>query len=273
MGKLIYGYVIVCCFACLNATANDTSINYQLQQSVQGNFTDFTIDNLGNIYLITQTNQIKKLNANLDSVSIFNDVKRYGTIDFIDATNPLKILVYYKSFSTILILDRFLSIKNIIDLRNLHILQVNTIAQSYDNHIWLFDELNATIKKVDDFGKLLFSSADFRVLFDAVSNPSKIIDADGLLYLYNEQQGWLVFDYYGSLKSSYTNATDWKDVQILNKKLIGRKDNQLVAFETTFQNVKMYSVNISLANSIKIIQTDKLLYSLTEKELLIYQRL
>lgn len=272
MGKLIYGYLFIACFCCLNVQANDTTIHYHLHQKVSGNFTDFTIDNLGNIYLITPTNQIKKLNAQLDSISIFNDIKNYGTIDFIDATNPLKIIIYYKNFATILVVDRFLSIKNIIDLRSNHLLQVQTLTQSYDNHIWLYDELNATINKINDIGKIIFTSADFRILFNNVPYPSKIIDTDRLLYLYNEKQGWLVFDYYGSLKKQYNNTAHWKDVQVINKKLVGRKDNQLIEFSTTTQTLQTFAVNFSLQKAKKIIQAGNKIYCLTEQGLMIYTK-
>ena len=54
---------------------------------------DFTVDNLDNIYLLTDRNQLKKLDANGDSVAVFNDVKRYGQASLIDVSNPLKILL------------------------------------------------------------------------------------------------------------------------------------------------------------------------------------
>ncbi|MCZ2222117.1 MAG: hypothetical protein LC122_00585 [Chitinophagales bacterium] len=272
MKRIIFINILFCCLFSIRVNANDTTINYSLYQSVKGNFTNFNIDNLGNIFLVTPTNQIKKLNANLDSVSIFNDIKQYSTIDFIDVSNPLKILAYYKNFSTILVLDRFLSFKAIIDLRQLNITQVKAIAQSYDNNIWIFDEQNAVIKKVNDYGRVIFSSSDFRVLFNDVPNPSKIIDADGLLYLYNKNYGWLVFDYYGSLKNSYTNLLDWQDVQVLKGKLFGRKNNQLLIFDIALQELKTFSVNISLQEVKKIIQTERLLYTLTEEGLIIYKK-
>ncbi len=272
MKRIIFGCFLLCCCYCINANANDTTLHYSLQQSIKGNFTDFTVDVLRNIFLVTPTNQIKKLNTNLDSVSIFNDIKQYGTIDFIDVSNPLKILVYYKNFSTILVLDRFLTFKTSIDLRQLNILQVKALAQSYDNNIWLFDEQNASIKKVDDYSKILFSSADFRILFNDAPNPSRIIDADGLLYLYNEKQGWLVFDYYGSLKNNYSNFIDWQDVQVLKGKLLGRKNNQLLIFDIALQELKTYSVNVSLQTAKKIIQTEKLIYTLTNEGLFIYRK-
>ena len=179
----------------------DTTLHLVNQKNIPAAYTNFYTDNLGNIFLVSKTNQVKKLNQNLDSFAVFNDVRRYGNIYSLDVTNPLKILVYYKDFTTILVLDRFLNIRNTIDLRKVDILQAKAVAQSYDNNYWVFDELDNTIKKIDDNGNVLFKSSDFRVLFSEQYNPSYIIDADGLLYLYDEKKGWLVFDYYGTYQN------------------------------------------------------------------------
>ena len=73
-------------------------------------------------------------------VAVFNNVKKFGKLSTIDVSIRLRYLLYYKDFSTIVVLDRLLAIRNTIDLRKQNIFQVNAIAQSYDNNIWLFDE-------------------------------------------------------------------------------------------------------------------------------------
>ena len=90
---------------------------FQRIKIIQGDIVAFTVDNLDNIYLLSSTNQVKKLAANGDSVAIFNDVKKFGQASLIDVSNPLKVLVYYKDFATIVVLDRFLNVRNTIDLR------------------------------------------------------------------------------------------------------------------------------------------------------------
>ena len=116
---------------------------------------DFSVDNLGNIYVINSDNQLKKLSPRGDSLAVFNDVRRYGKIGSIDVTNPLKILVYYRDFTTIIELDRFLNIINTIDLRKQNILQAKAVGLAYDNNIWIFDELDARLKRIGDDGTLV----------------------------------------------------------------------------------------------------------------------
>src|SRR5436190_11763399 len=90
---------------------------FRTLRTITGDIVGFTVDNLDNIYLLSSTNEVKKLNANGDSVAVFNDVKKFGQVTLIDVSNPLKVLLYYKDFATVVILDRFLAVRNIIDLR------------------------------------------------------------------------------------------------------------------------------------------------------------
>ncbi|MBD0332705.1 MAG: hypothetical protein ICV66_08615, partial [Chitinophagaceae bacterium] len=57
------------------------------------------VDNLGNLYVVTPTDQLKKFNSNGDSISVYNDVKRFGKLHSLDVSNPLKIILFYKDFS------------------------------------------------------------------------------------------------------------------------------------------------------------------------------
>lgn len=270
MGTLKTLFVLIISTFALHTNATDTVLNYQLQKSIVGNFTNFSLDNLGNVYLVSTNNQIKKLNQNFDSVGVFNDVRRFGKIAFVDATNPFKILVYYKDFATVIILDRFLNIRNTIDLRTQNILQVQKIALSYDNQIWLFDELDVRIKKVDDNGKVVLTSADFRMLYNDVPNPTTLIDANGLLHLYNPKYGWLLFDYYGAQKNKYA-MLNWQDAQIVNNSLMGRNDNTLHIAQPQTLSIKDYTTNIDLSTAKKVVFHQNLLYVLFENKIEVYK--
>jgi hypothetical protein len=195
-----------------------------LQKTLPIQVKDFTTDNLGNLYLLTNTNQIRKVNEKGDSIAVYNDVRRFGKIFSIDASNPLKILVYYKDFSTIIVLDRLLNVRNTIDLRKQNILQVRTITSSYDNNIWLYDELDSRIKKIDDNGRIILESNDFRQVYEVVPKPTNIYDRDGQLYLYDSTKGLLVYDYYGAQKNNYA-IYQLSDVQVLDKNTITARDS------------------------------------------------
>jgi hypothetical protein len=269
MGKIRFILLLLSLLQIIATNASDTTLQYKLIHKIQGSYTDFAIDNLGNIFLINNNNQIKKLNQQYDSIGVFNDTKRFGKIFSIDVSNPLKLLVYYKDFNTIITLDRFLNTRNSIDLRKQNILQARAVATSYDNNIWVFDEIDATLKKIDDNGKIILQTADFRLLFEDFSNPDKVIDTDGMLYLYASKTGWYIFDYYGALKNRY-KFTNWKDVQVINKILMGRDNENIYLSEPKKLMLTSNKININLKNCIKTIFYNKQVYILTQESIEVY---
>lgn len=167
--------------------------SFRLLKTIKGDIVSFTVDNLDNIYTLNSRNQVKKFNINGDSVAIYNDVRKFGTATMIDVSNPLKVLLYYKDFATIVVLDRLLNIRNTIDLRLQNILQAKAIGLSYDNKIWVYDELESKLKKIDEGGQLLLETPDFRLLLGQSPVFQKIFDENKYVYLYDSLKGVFVF--------------------------------------------------------------------------------
>lgn len=270
MGSIKHILSLLLLLACTKAfAAADTILQPKTVINIAGSYTNFYMDNLGNTYLLNINNQVKKLDDKYDSAGVFNDIRRYGDIFSLDVSNPLKIVLYYRDFNTILVLDRFLNTRNTIDLRKAGIQQAKAVAQSYDNNYWVFDELDNKIKKLDDNGNVLMESADFRVLFSETYNPTQIIDNDGLLYLYDADNGWLVFDYYGALKQR-VQLNGWKNVQVNNKILQGWDKSGLYFANPAVLSVEQLKTSIPLTGVIKLQKTSNRLYALTKQGLSIY---
>jgi hypothetical protein len=191
--------------------------------------TDFAVDNLGNLYVITPDNQLVKFNAKGDSVAAYNEVKRYGTLSEVDVTNPLKILLYYKDFMTVLALDSYLSRLFKIDLRQIQIFQASTVALAYDNNFWVFDEQNAQLKKIGDQGTAVMTSNDFRQLFGESIVPQEIVDQGGLVYLNDSSQGIYLFDYYGGFKVKLS-FKGVRGLTVFGKNIFGIMGNELFSY-------------------------------------------
>ncbi|MFI5129005.1 MAG: hypothetical protein ACHQFX_03390 [Chitinophagales bacterium] len=206
-----------------------TDTSFKWLRTIRGDIVAFTVDNLDNIYLLSSSNQVKKLNANGDSVAVFNDVKKFGQATLIDVSNPLKVLLYYKDFATIVILDRFLSIRNTIDLRKHNMLQVRAIGQSYDNKIWVYDEVENKLKKIDEDGTLLQETNDFRQIFDPAPLPQRIFDEDKFVYLYDSSLAVYAFDYYGALKNKI-QISRWQNFKVTGKYIFGSGNGRLYRY-------------------------------------------
>jgi len=232
---------------------------------------DFSVDNLGNIYVINRDNQLKKLSPKGDSLAVFNDVRRYGNIGSIDVTNPLKILVYYRDFTTIIELDRFLNLINTIDLRTQNILQAKAVGLAYDNNIWVFDELDARLKRIGDDGTLVDQSTDFRQLFDSLPDPVSVLDRDGLVYLYDTARGVYIFDHYGTLKT-HLDFSGWKDFNVIGKNLLGRSAHKFYRYQQGTLNLQEEAIPVAYLGASRIHITPTVIYVLKKTGLEVYSR-
>ena len=232
----------------VRSAAQDSS--FVASQNYPGVYSYFTIDNLDNIYLLSNTDQLRKISPNGDS-AIFNDVRKYGKLFSIDATNPLKILLYYQNFSTIVVLDRFLNIRNTINLRRQDIFKVKAIAASYDNNIWLFDEGDAKLKKINDNGDVMLETVDFRNIFDTIPSPTQIVDRDGFVYLYDSTKGFYTFDYYGALKSRIP-FINWQNTEVVANTLYGFNATKLYQYKQGSLNLREYILPVSFGGAVQI---------------------
>lgn len=257
--------------SCMLASAQQprTDSVFALSKSIPGLFTDFTIDNLGNLYLVNQTGQIKKIGPAGDSIAVFNNVRQYGKIYLMDVTNPLKLLLYFKDFGTIVILDRFLNTRGTIDLRRQQLFQVRAIGQSYDNNIWVFDELENKLKRVSEDGRVLDQSTDFRLLFDSTPSPQFIVDQNRQLYLYDSVKGVYLFDYYGAFKNRI-QLTGWSEFTVISNVLYGRDAGMLYRYEPGTLNLQQYVIPAAMRDARKIKITRENLYLLREDRLEVY---
>src|SRR6188474_837250 len=237
---------------------------------IKGDIIAFAADNFDNIYLLNSSDQIKKIDGNGDSVAVFNNVRRYGKVAQIDVSNPLRVLLYYKDFSTVVVLDRLLSIRTTIDFRKQDIFQVQAVCLSYDNQIWLYDEFEHKLKKIDENGKLLFATTDFRQLFGEAFSFTSISDQDGYLYLYDKNKGVYVFDYYGALKNIFS-LTGYNNFNAVGKFITGTRHDSLMRYQPSnllLQEVKMPE---SFRKAQSILFTSTKAYALKKDELEIYQ--
>lgn len=245
----------------------DTSFRYEM--TIPGVYATFAVDNLDNIYVLNAGNQLKKLTPKGDSAAVFNDVKRFGQASLIDASNPMKVLVYYRDFTSVVMLDRFLNVRNSIDFRKQNIFQVKAIGQSYDNKIWLYDEVNNRLKKMDEDGKVLLETPDFRQLFNQAPSPQLIFDQDQLVYLYDSTQAVFVFDYFGTLKNKIP-ITGWNNLKVVGNFIYGTRGDTLYRYSPRTFRTESWQMPEPLHNSRLVHFSATRVYAMKEDRIEIY---
>ena len=221
-------FAILSCFVAAIAVAQKDSA-FQLMHSRQGDIAQVAMDNLENFYVVSSTGQIKKFNNKGDSMAVFNGVRNYGKLHTIDVTNPLKPLIFYRDFGTIVMLDRLLSQRTSIDLRRYNILQPTAVTLSYDNNIWVFDQFDNKLKKMDESGNILLQTTDFRQLFQQTITPHKMINDNGLVYLADSARGIFVFDNYGAFKKRI-ELKGWRNMDVWNGNVVRLVSDGIVVF-------------------------------------------
>ena len=119
-----------------------------------------------------------------------------------------------------MILDRQLSVRTAIELRRKNILQAGAMGLSYDNNIWLFDEYDNKLKKINDEGTLMLETPDLRTVFGFALQPQQIIDVANTVYLYDPAKGVFLFDHFGTFRRKLP-ITNWHRVAVSDKFLYG----------------------------------------------------
>ncbi len=240
-------------------------------KSFQETIGDFEVDNLGNLYLFGARQQLKKLSPTFDSIAVFNDTRHFGRLQLLDASNPLRILLFYRDFGAIIILDRFLNVRTVLNLRTSGYQQVSAITQSYDNNIWLYDELENMIIKIDEGGKSLTTSPDFRILFDDPPQPVSLQDFNRYLYAYDPDKGLVVMDYFGALKNKLS-FKGWRNLHTAGNGIVATDATGLVYYQPGNPDTKQQALPAKMLNARKIRVHQGKIYMLDiEGKLNIYQ--
>ncbi|KAA5533424.1 hypothetical protein F0919_12850 [Taibaiella lutea] len=188
-----------------------------------------TTDELGNVYLVREDNALIRYNNNGDSTGNFRSIQN-GELKSIDASNPLRILLYYSNASKILLLDRMLSVKNELDLKKLQIFNAPVVAMSTDGKIWVYDYVNARLKKFDDQLNITNTGNDMRQESQTVPNPAVLIERDSKVYMADPQNGIYTFDRF----AGYINTLEIKNVyglQIFGTQLVYPEADSLISYD------------------------------------------
>ena len=213
----------------------------RINKWIPGKFNQFNIDAIGNVYVINETGQIKKIDLKGDSSQVYQDVKKWGRPKYLDVSNPLKIRIFYPDFLSIITLDRLLNPRTTLNLRKMNHFRVNGICTSYDNNIWIYDEQLCRILKMDEEGNIRTESADLRNLIDKALSNVRIFDQSGDLFLFDENAGLFIFDYYGAFKKHIPEMAGTQ----------GGVD-QDIAFVKVEEKIKFFDIRKGLMSEISV---------------------
>ncbi len=181
----------------------------------------FSTDNFGNTYLV-KGDEITKYNPSGELLKIFS-AKNLGKITSIDASNPLRVLVFYKDFASLLFVDDLLSQNgDVINLLDLSLEQSDVVCTSFNNGLWFFNRQNANLVRLDENLQTVVNTGNLNRLLGTELKPNFICEYNGYVYLNNPAEGIIIFDIYG---------TYFKTLPVKNLLHFQVKENRIIFFD------------------------------------------
>ncbi len=157
----------------------------------------FTTDNLQNIYLY-RGSSLKKYTSTGTLLYSYSD-ESFGKITSVDANDPMKMLVFYKDFPEIVLLDNTLSLNgNPFSPADAGYPLSTLACLSHDNGAWLYDAQNLQLIRLDVNLNVTQKTGNLAQAIGIELNPDYMFEYDNYLYLSDSAQGILVFDSYGT---------------------------------------------------------------------------
>ena len=227
----------------LNITRAD-SIDYKLILKVPATTNYFTTDPLGNVFFITDNRLVK---VDLAGVQIMNnDEKNLGTLVSVDATNPFKIITFYKDFTRVQVLDNKLVPRVDVNLLDKNILQPLVVGYAQGEGLWVYDQQDFKLKKYDHQFRLLTESSSLDQVLNILPVPDFMLEAENYLLMNDPDQGILVFDRFGNY---------YRTLPIKGLKSFQVREGKIIYFNKT---LKTFDLNTLEENEISIPKGDSI---------------
>lgn len=265
MGK-IYIFAIILISGTLLAAG--LARDYQLQRSVELDGHFMTADHLGSTYVINQDNQVVKYDS-LGNLSGRYSEDRYGEVTSVDATSPFNVLVFFKDFATVVSTDNNLNPKTLFRLGSLGMDEVSAAGLSHDNYIWIFDNNESKLKKVNTQYEVIQSSMAINELLGVEINPTFILESDRRVYVSDPEVGILAFDVFGTYYNSFP-ITGLDHFQVIKNNIVYTEDNKLQLLNLKDFEVRTLPLPDSVGEIKDIYLGQDLLFVLNNEALQLY---
>ena len=183
---------------------------------------------MGNAYVIKAKNNLVKVLPDGNESYNFNILK-YGSLGHIDTRNPLNLLVFFPDYATLALLDNTLSLQTELSLYSAGINQISATCLSYDNNIWVYDQVTLRLLKIDQAMKIIARSEDFSSIFFQEINPNFMLERDNQIFLNDPEVGILVFDIYGTYKKTIP-IKKLEKFQYVKQQILYFKENKFLSY-------------------------------------------
>ncbi len=186
-----------------------------------------------------------------------------GKITSANPFNPLKIILFYQDFNTVIILDNRLAEIFKIDLNTLQDYKnASYVSTAYDNSIWLFNQDTQQLE--------LYDYKTNKTRLKTVPVQSQILDLKSdYNYCYMLTEKYLyIYGYYGNLVSKIENI-GYTEMAFSKSNLLLKNKNNLFLLTKTSTKIRPIKSSNLLINQFLV--TNETLYIYHNEQLIRYQ--
>ena len=191
-----------------------------------------------------------------------------GRITKTDLLNPLKMVLFYEDFNTVVLLDNQLNKVTEINFSlNETPIVVSAIGMSTQNQLWIYNALNQQIGLFD------YLKNEYKTVSNPLTEPIKYYQTDfNTFYWIDKKNNWFSCDIFGKI-TSLGNVPDFDKIEIIDaQKCIFSKANLLYLKDKANANSAAYSEIEVLQKSFdNFCYKDQILSIFTAKEIVNYK--
>jgi hypothetical protein len=201
----------------------------------------FTTDKLGNCYTY-KDNLLTKISPEGKIIGQHTSFDS-GQLFFIDANDPMQILLFYKDFNQVVLLDNKLNpLGNPIYLDKLDLSSVTAVCKSKQFAIWIYDEYSRKLVHYGFNPKAIIQTINLDKFGKEIGSIDFIQESGNEIYMRESNNCIWVFDQFGS-KLDKIEIDVLGDFQIRNKMVLFNNHKRIFWYD--LQNGTLDSMKIN----------------------------
>lgn len=166
-----------------------------------------------------QNNQLFKYNAT--EIKTYKNIQ-LGQITKVDLINPLRIVLFYEDFNTVVLLDNQLNETSVINLSEKSTIVAAGVGMASQNQLWIYNSLNQQI------GLYNYLNNDYKNISVPLKNDSRYYQTDfNSFFWIDNDQNWFRCDLFGKI-TLLDQVPSFDKIQFINDhEFLYKKGNQL----------------------------------------------
>ena len=251
----------------LSLLANPAKAQYNLQLffKIDTPAVFVSVDNLDNIYIVTQKNQLLKYTPGGKLLWNYSN-KAFGKLGYVNAKDPMRVLLFYPAIQQVVVLNNNLNEITRYNFGGDASRSISLVATANSNGYWVYDQASQQLQRLGNQFENELSSGNIYQLSKLAIQPAIIQASDQFVFLFDPKMGILQFDRFGN----YLNLIKTKshNFQVKNNDLYFLIDSEWIRYQVAdAQKTALYTFG---ENALQVSEGSKRLAVLTKEGVTVY---